>query len=276
MISINDPYDLVSALFNLYPEFIKNSNSNSDVDILPVFVKESFQHSDRPTIFINTEPNIDCVNTRYHQQILAKPNCAWAVSGYGTRSEWPLKKWFLYLSNNIMTVKVNPPMPNLQSGCKPWLATALLGGWSMNRSLLLYELKKLGILDQCLVNYYERTHDPLDIRNQSRKIPELYFNMRTSVLDHLDDPVFLNLAFKNENQTISINTCVSLPETKNGQHGWVSQLVPWKIYNSAYISIIVENDGFKVSELFYISEKISLPLLVVHTFVVFGCVGYLA
>jgi hypothetical protein len=278
MIYVNDPYDLVPELFTAYTEFVKTSDA--EVDILPATCNESFQCSDQPTIFIQPEPDILHADTAYHQQIATKSNAVWAVSGHGTgSSSWKLKKWFSYYANLTMTVRVNPPMIELESGHKSWLATALLGGWAKNRGQLLNELRLLGILDQCLVNYHERTPVLFEHRQlQKQQEPEIYFNIRTHELDQLDNPTFLDIAFKNnssdERQSGSMNTCCPIPGMKLGQHGWISQLVPWKIYNSAYISIVAETEG--TPDLFFISEKISRPMLVGHPFVVFGCMGYLA
>jgi hypothetical protein len=278
MISVNDPYDLVPALFDAYTEFVKTLDA--EVDILPAACDESFQYSDRPTIFIQPEPDIHHADIAYDRQIIARPNAAWAVSGHGTgSSSWKLKKWFSHYANLTMTVRVNPLIPDVESGHKSWLSTALLGGWSPHRGQLLKELRLAGILDQCLVNYHERTPVPVEHRQiQKQQEPELYFNIRTPELDQLDDPVFLDLAFKteicNEYQSIPMNTCYPIPGMKSKQHGWISQLVPWKIYNSAYISIVAETEG--PPDLFFISEKISRPLLAGHPFVVFGCAGYLA
>jgi hypothetical protein len=279
MIHVNDPYDLVPELFTAYTEFVKTSDA--EVDILPATCNESFQCSDQPTIFIQPEPDIHHADTAYHQQIATKSNAAWAVSGHATtnNSSWKLKKWFSYYANLTMTVRVNPPMIELESRHKSWLATALLGGWSPYRGQLLKELRLLGILDQCLVNYHERTPEKIEFRNNlKQQNPTIYFNTRTPELDQLDNPTFLDIAFKNnpsdEWQSGSMNTCRPIPGMKPKQHGWISQLVPWKIYNSAYISIVAETEG--TPDLFFISEKISRPLLVGHPFVVFGCAGYLA
>jgi len=255
MIYVNDPYDLVPELFTAYTEFVKTSDA--EVDILPATCNESFQCSDQPTIFIQPEPDIHHADTAYHQQIATKSNAVWAVSGHGTgSSSWKLKKWFSYYANLTMTVRVNPMMPDLESGNKSWLATALLGGWTLHRGQLLNELRLLGILDQCLVNYQERTPvTPAHRQRQKQQSPDIYFNIRTPELDLLDNPVFSDLAFNteiyNECQLMPMNTCRSLPGMHPGQHGWISQLVPWKIYNSAYISIVAETEG--PPDLFFIS-----------------------
>jgi hypothetical protein len=172
-----------------------------------------------------------------------------------------LSHWFEYFANLTTTVRVNPELPMLDIGHKPWLATALLGGWMYSRGQLLHGLKQQGLIDQCLVNYHERSPDSVDRRNQLRRqYPDLYFNARTPALDQLDDPVFQQIAFNsevcNEYQSIPMNTCQQLPGMMQHQHGWISQLVPTNIYNSAYISIIAETEVMTLPDTFFISEKI--------------------
>jgi hypothetical protein len=278
MILVNDPYDLVPELFESFPEFSKSLES--DVDVLPAVCRESFQLSKKLTIFIQPEPQITQIDQLYNKQIAARPNAVWAVSGHEKSGQWQLSQWFEYFANLTMTVRVNPELPMLDIGHKPWLATALLGGWMYTRGQLLHGLKQQGLIDQCLINYHERSADSADRRNQLRRqYPDLYFNARTPALDQLDDPVFQQIAFNskicNEYQLISMNTCRQLPGMMQHQHGWISQLVPRNIYNSAYISIIAETEVMTLPDAFFISEKITRPLLVGHPFVVFGCTGYL-
>ena len=271
MILVNDPYDLVPELFESFPEFSK-STEDSSVDLLPVSQPESFKYSNRLTIFIQPEPDIHWADTAYQQQIHARPNAVWAVSGFSNRHSWQLKNWILYWANLTSTVRSNPNLLTLESGPKPWLATALLGGWMTNRGLLMCEMMSRGLLEKCLVNYHERSNFSEDERQQWKsRWPERFFNYRTPQLDQLDDAVFLKIAFDNTNNTA--NTCRPQPGSKSGSHAWISQLIPRNIYNSAYISIVAETET--VPSVFFISEKITRPLLVGHPFVVFGCTGYL-
>ena len=270
MILINDPYDLVPELFESFPEFSKSTEAS--VDVLPVSQSESFEYSTRLTIFIQPEPDIHWADVAYQRQIAAKPNAVWAVSGFSNKHSWQLKHWILYWANLTSTVRSNQSIPALESGPKPWLATALLGGWMPNRGLLIHEMNVRGILEKCLVNYYDRSQFNEQERQQYKsQYPESAFNYRTPELDQLDDSVFLKFAFDNLDKTI--NTCRPLPDSKPGQHAWISQLIPRNIYNSAYISIVAETEA--ASGTFFISEKITRPLLVGHPFVVLGCVGYL-
>jgi len=272
MILVNDSYDLVPELFESFPEFSKSTEAS--VDVLPATSKESFQYSNRLTIFIQPEPDIHHADIAYQQQIHARPNAVWAVSEFSKKHSWQLKNWILYWANLTSTVRVNSNIPALEFGPKPWLATALLGGWMPNRGLLMDEMMSRGLLEKCLANYHDRSNFTEDERQQLKsQWPERFFNYRTPQLDQLDDAVFLKIAFDNANNTA--NTCRLLPDTKSGSHGWISQLIPSKIYNSAYISIVAETENAAAPGTFFISEKITRPLLVGHPFVVFGCAGYL-
>jgi hypothetical protein len=131
-----------------------------------------------------------------------------------------------------------------------------------------------GLLENCLVNYYDRSSATDAERKQWKsQWPERFFNYRTSQLDLLDNSVFLKFAFDNANNTA--NTCRPQPNSKTGSQAWISQLVPRNIYNSAYFSIITETEVADAPDTFFITEKIARPLLVGHPFVVFGCVRYL-
>jgi len=278
MILVNDPYDLVPELFEIFPEFSKSTKS--DVDVLPTLCPESFEQSEKLTIFIQPEPTIHCVDQIYTKQIASKTNAVWAVSGHEKINNWKFSQWFEYFSNLTSTVRVNSELPKLDLGHKPWLATALLGGWMYNRGLLLQGLKQQGLIDQCLVNYYERSQESMDRRNQLRlQYPDLYFNMRTPILYQIDNPEFQSMAFDDEisgkSQSSTINTCRPILNMRPYQHSWISQLIPRNVYNSAYISIVVETEVVSNPDTFFISEKISKPLLVGHPFVIFGCSGYL-
>ena len=102
--------------------------------------------------------------------------------------------------------------------------------------------------------------------------------MRTSLVDELDLPLFKNIAFNknpvNERQQHEINTTVGLPCGKY-PFGHISQPIPWDIYKLSYISIVAETES-PCSDMFFVSEKVSKPMIVGHPFVIFGCAGYLS
>jgi hypothetical protein len=274
MISVNDPYDLVPELFESFPEFVKSSDG--DVDILSVAVRsEDYPASNKLTIFIQPEPDMSHADMRYAQQIASRPNAVWALSGFSVDQPWTFKNWFVYLAHLTSTVQVNSGISSVTQEPKSYLATALLGGCLPSRGLLFNEIKRHGLLDQCLVNYHDRSQ----LQNTQRqgwisKWSDRFVNYRTPQLDQLDDPIFLKIAF--DKSTDKIDTCRSLPTTKPGQHGWVSQLIPYNIYNNAYISLVAETEpGNNVNQYCFITEKISKPILLGQPFLVYGGQYYL-
>lgn len=278
MITINDPYNLVPQLFENFSEF--EISSQATVDILPPGCKESFRQDNRLTVFIQPEPDMNWAPVAYAGQIAARPNNIFAVSGYSPTCDWNLPHWVLYLANLTMTVRVNLGIEPVDSGPKPYLATALLGGWMINRGLIVRELERHGVIDQCLVNYHDRA--PLtEAQRQDWKLndPGSAFVYRSPVLDSLDHPMFMKVAFQGTDSythnPIPLNTCQPIPDTAQYQHGWISQLIPRNIYNSAYLSIVAETECMACPDSFFVSEKISKPLIMGHPFVIFGCKDYL-
>jgi hypothetical protein len=179
-----------------------------------------------------------------------------------------------------MTVRVNPNIDPVDVGHKPFLATALLGGWMYNRGLIIKQLEKEGLISQCLVNYHDRLPMSEQQRLQWKKNhPESAFTYRSPELDSLDHPVFLDIAFRDSIcyalQPIPIDTCQQIPGMIPHQHGWISQLIPRNIYNNAYMSIVAETECMPCPDAFFISEKIAKPLIIGHPFVVLGCQHYL-
>lgn len=278
MISVNDPYNLVPELFECFEDFQKSNQA--DVDILPPGCSESFQPSPRLTVFIQPEPDMNWAPEAYAKQIAARSNNIFAVSGYSDLCDWNLKNWVLHFSNLTMTARVNPDTAAVDPGVKPFLATALLGGWMINRGLIVKQLEQAGLLNQCLVNYHDRLPMSESQRQDWKQYhPDSAFSYRSPQLDSLDHPVFLDVAFQDTVcyalRPIPLNTCQQIPGMKPYQHGWISQLIPRNIYNSAYLSIVAETECMPCPDAFFISEKIAKPLIVGHPFVVLGCQHYL-
>lgn len=278
-ILVNDVYNLVPELFVAHSMF--EQSDQAEVDILPFVCRESFQCSDHFTIFINAEPNMHCELDFFSRQQLSRPNSIFAVSGFGVVDDWKVP-YILNFSNLTMTIRVNPDIKTVESGPKKYLANALLGGWSRYRGRILSNLCKLNLDKQCLINYHARGVVPEDDRNKfSKKFPELAQSYRSPELNQLDVPLFLNMAFRsnldvttfNSFQPIPADTCKPIPGTKPYLHGWISQLIPYAVYNSSYISIVAETETGLDS--FFISEKITKPLILAQPFVVFGGRHYL-
>jgi hypothetical protein len=278
MIYVNDQYDLIPDLFVAFPEFVKSSQAA--VEILPPGCVESFQSSNQLTVFVQPEPDMNYAPKAYARQIAARPNNIFAVSGFCDQCDWKLDRWVLYLANLTMTARVNHHIEPVDLGPKDYFATALLGGWMINRGLIVKELQNHNLLSQCLVNYYTRAQMPAVQKQQWRlQHTESAFNYRSPELDQLDHPTFLQLAFKNnadnDIESRQLDTCQPLPNLQPWQHGWISQLIPRRIYNSAYISIVAETECLPCPNAFFVSEKITKPLIMGHPFVIFGCQHYL-
>jgi hypothetical protein len=278
MIKVNDVYDLVPEIFLADSNFVHSDQA--DIEVLPAMCKESFQPSGKLTIFIQPEPDMHCADQLYHRQIAARPNAIWAVSGFDNRRSWKLSQWILHFSNLTMTVRVNPDVPAVLPGVKPYLATALLGGWMQHRGMIMHELKKSNLIDQCLASYHSRSVMSQEQKTQwQTQWPDFMIDYRSPALDQYEHPVFKQVAFRDQQcnalQPIPLNTCQPIPGMKVHQHGWISQLVPYHIYNNAYISIVAETECAPCPNSFFVSEKIVRPMLVAQPFVIFGCQYYL-
>lgn len=277
MISVSDPYDLIPDLFDNV-NFV--NGDQPQCEILPPGCVESFRHSDVLTVFVQPEPDMNWAPQAYARQIAARPNNIFAVSGFSNQCDWQLQNWVLYLANLTMTVRVNPDIQAVDIEAKSHVATALLGGWMVNRGIIVKELEKHNILSQCLVNYHVREAMSDPQRQQWRQChPDSAIDYRSPELDNLDHPVFLQVAYRNQTynalQPIPLNTCQPIPGMKQWQHGWISQLIPRSIYNNAYISIVAETECMPCPDAFFVSEKVAKPLIVGHPFVIFGCQHYL-
>jgi hypothetical protein len=67
----------------------------------------------------------------------------------------------------------------------------------------------------------------------------------------------------------------TMPTYSDSRHFFVSMLVPHKLYNRSYVSIVAETESFPDPYSIYLSEKISKPLIAGHPFMVYGAPGYL-
>jgi hypothetical protein len=142
---------------------------------------------------------------------------------------------------------------------KKYTGTLLLGARTNNRSLILNEIKHSGLLDEFVVSYFERTTSLRSNKNYNH----LFF--RTPILNQLDTQEFLECVFESDG---SGNTCRPTQECKFGQHRWVSQIIPYNIYNLGYVSVIAETESD--SDCFFLSEKTAKPLLLGQPFIMFN------
>jgi len=273
MILVNDPYDLVPELFEAFADFEKSPDAQ--IDVLLITAAEATKPSNNLTIFIDPEPNMYCWQELFCEQLASRPNSVIAVSGYHTtkqQAESIVPRINFWL-NGSLTVQNNPGLATLDySSKKPYIANALLGGWSQARGIMIDRLRQLGLLEKCIVNYFDGA--PVDEKTRTlrkQQYPEYFFNFRSPILDEIDNPIFKAKAFVG---TDKINTCTPIPDSKFGRPTWVSQIITEQIYQQTYLSIVAETDAG--DSVFFISEKIAKPLLIGHPFVLYGCKGYLA
>lgn len=265
MIAVNDPYNLVPELFLVYPEFVKDSTAA--VDILPPTAPESFETSDRVTVFIQPEPDMHRAHEVFSKQLSQRPNSVFAVSGISVSNNWQVP-YVLYFSNLTMTVRVNPNIEKLSIGPKKYIANVLLGGQSMNRDRMFSQFQSLNLLERCLANYHHRT---AVVYGKGQFNQPTFQSYRSAELDKFDNQIFLDVAFDKESKTAS--TCRPIPGSKPFSHAWVSQIIPYQIYNRSYLCVVAETEAS--ADGFFISEKISKPLILAQPFVVFGGTGFL-
>lgn len=265
MIKVNDRYNLVSEMFEACSDFIKIDPDieDADVDILLISSIETKIYSERLTVLIDPEPNIIFGNNFYQALKSCKPNSLVFNSGYNIKT----KQSNLYLINSVLTARHNSEIQQIDfTEPKPFLSNALMGNWSMPRGTILLGLIQKNILEKCIVNYYQ---SPI-AQVKEKETRQYFFNYRSDILDTIDNPVFVTTAFT-DNQ---LNTCRPIPGTQFGNPSWVSQIIAKDIYQQSYMSIVAETDAGP--DIFFMSEKITKPLLVGHPFVVYGCCGYLA
>lgn len=265
-IKIFDPYKVCQELPEVYPTFtLVQEPTDAAIDILPAQSDHSYQATLRPTVFVDTEPAMVSALTTYRQQLQARPNHIWAVSGHSKKFNWPMDT-VDFFSNMVYVARVNSQLPPVSVDTKPWLATALFGGWSRHRGIKVKALIEKGLDQKCLITYLQRRpviNDAYDYKNQ-----QLYFDYQTPLIRELDLPIFLERAHSGGFFSMS-------PLGNHHGDGWLSQLIPWKIYDSAMVSIVSETIDFVSLDTFLISEKISRPILVAQPFWVYGCSGFL-
>lgn len=263
MIRVTDMYDLVPELFDAYPRLVKVEIG--DVDILPVSVPESRNKSTNFTVFIQPEPNMNCNHTAFADCITARPNHIFAVSGFDAvkHQDW-VDPYILNFSNLTMTVRFNRALPTIEIDKKQFSGILLLGGWSTMRSILLREIVNAGARDKFLVSYFNRSMDP----DRGAQDSDLFY--RSPMLEQFDSKEFVNTVFDGID---SGNTCRPAQAGKYGQHHWVSQIIPYNVYNNGYINIVAETESTNTA--FFISEKIAKPIILGQPFIVYGGYRYL-
>jgi hypothetical protein len=255
MIKISDPLNLLPEIYENFDSFQLSAQS-PDIEILHAQWPRPTP-SKVPTIFVNREPDSHSASSIYQTQIIARPSHLFAITAWSDRTPFPLP-WFKFLSTMLITGRVNKGIPAVTVEQKPFSATALWGGHMHNRSIMFDRLLKLGLLDKCLINLHPRLQE------------NFLFGptYQSSAIQELDDERFLKHAYTNG----KIYTMVSI---NNEPRHWLSQIIPYRLYNSAYIDLVSETEQVSDPTTFVMTEKICKPLLLGQIFLVYGCRHFL-
>ena len=254
MIRVNDEFNLLPELFAMSDEFVRvDCWEEYEVDIRACW-DEVVKRSKVLTILINSEPDRLYAGT-WEDVRKMRPNNIFLVTEIDNQ-HWPYETMF-YPSFLKATLDLNKDFTYTVNE-KEFLADALLGGMDHNRNNIVAELDKKELLQKCLVSLHTRDSD------DSRK------DYRSPELDKLDNPDFLSTA-----STASGKFYTMVPNKGHdySQLNYLSQIIPQRVYDATYVTLVAESetqyDGY------YMSEKISKPLIAEKPFLIFAAPGYL-
>jgi len=261
MTRIKNVLDIYSGIYANWPEIITDNNTpdleffalRHDVDITP---------SDLPTIFFYTEPDILDIFDIFSKELECRPRRLILVNGktHSINFENTMFAPFNLTNTALANQNILPVRP----GPKKYLANALFGGWSRNRAIMFDELVKYDLVDQCLIN-----HRPRQQATSKEYQNCNYVDYQSPAIRDLDHELFSKLAYDNNNKIFTM-----IVSTSEFASPWISQIVPYNIYNSSYVSLVSETT-VSVADIFFVSEKIAKPLLVGQPFLVYGCQYFL-
>lgn len=266
MIRIRDIYQAMPELIENFPDQLVNCydidepDHPSDIDILATWDKTA-PASDQPTVVLCTEPNAHHAHVEFADLLYRRPRSVWAISQIHPTLHWQVPATIFLPGHLCATVRANDKTKQWTISDKPFTACALLGGWTLERSFLLHELIKANVLPQTLCNYRPRPNQWVPPEFQG-----LFIDYQSPELPELDDARFQARAYEQG----GINTMTPVDfETRN--HTWVSQIIPWKIYDSCWINLVSET----AVNSFLLTEKITKPLLAGQPWIVYGCQHFL-
>ena len=137
---------------------------------------------------------------------------------------------------------------------KPYHFDCLLGAKRSHRDYIMAKMQDKGLLSTSIVTYRDIFH------GVQYKDPRLDI----TVYDILDGRM---LAYPYISENLDPNW-----EVQPNMDNTVSYLVPWKIYQQTRYSIVAETH---YTDVFFLTEKTTKPLLAKRLFVVFSSAGYL-
>jgi len=260
MIRVNDEFNLLPELFTMSNEFVRVDYwEDHEVDIQPC-ENDSMKETDILTVFINSEPDRQqAINGAWVTIRKMRPNNIFLVSEIDNQ-HWPFETTF-YPSFLKPTLDLNKDFTYTVNE-KEFLADALLGGMSKDtcnyRNNIVDELNKKELLKNCLVSLHARD-------NTKEKRPEY----RSPALNELDNQDFLSKAI----QKNRFETMIPTENCGFGQLNYLSQVIPQRVYDSTYVTLVAETETEYQG--YYMSEKISKPLIAEKPFLIFAAPGYL-
>ena len=249
MIKIQDQTNLLPELF-LIDNYVK-THYDPDVEICRTF--DNIEASDVFTLFVNREPDIHTAHIDFRYLTELRPNYVFLTAAWSDTHSWNLQN-VNFCSNIMLTARVNQHVDPVSIDKKNYNGLCLFGGNSPIRNIMFDYIKKLNLLDSCLVNLQPRP-------GQNGH----YISYQSPAVKNYDNPEFADIAYSN-------GTFFSMKPVD--EHVWLSQLIARNLYNQCYIDVVTETAGL-YPNLFYISEKLSKTLISGMPFLVFGCCGFL-
>jgi hypothetical protein len=137
---------------------------------------------------------------------------------------------------------------------KTWLFDALLGARRFNRDFAILSLQKLNLLDRSIVTYRDIFQNNQFTHEHSREV-----NLKFPGLS-----VPWPYISKDFDPTWEVAKKLTYS---------ISPLVPWKVYEQTWYSIVCET--VCLGDTFFLSEKTTKPLFAKRLFLVYSCVNFL-
>ena len=262
MIRVNDEFNLLPELFAMSDEFfLVEHGEEHEVDIQPCH-NDTMKESDILTVFVNSEPDRQqAIEGAWDNVRKMRPNNIFLVAEIDNQ-HWPFETMF-YPSWLKATLDLNKDFTYTVNE-KEFLADALLGGMSplhtSYRNDIVAKLDKKELLQKCLVSLHARDSD------DSRK------DYRSPELDKLDNPDFLSTA-STASDSGKFYTMVPNKGHDYSQLNYLSQIIPQRVYDATYVTLVAESETYYNG--YYMSEKISKPLIAEKPFLIFAAPGYL-
>jgi hypothetical protein len=198
-----------------------------------------------------------------------KPIALISAATYEEEMPFPI---IFYPEHMIMTYKINHSLDRLRPITvprdKPFLADVLMGHHKMHRWQIVNRIISNGLEDRCLISLKEGPYIKLkECDWMKRQFPKWGYprNIISQSLDQFDDPEIIKLR--------SLDVFDSTTKVESMSNAWVSRILPNKIYDASWISIVAEtNCG---NHIFFPTEKIAKPLIDGRLFLAIGSKDYL-